>query len=173
MHFVSMASVPPSIPTIWRTFRVRAPCPVHYSSGTNESPPRSGPSTPVRVHSWLPDLTGLRAPACSTLTGSLRSDLLRRSRSYRRPGPLTPVRHAKPSRSASPEAPFKYFTGFQQHPLLAYGFNVSPRLVLDEGVMTFGYLWQAGSCGFLGSYCFPFFVRLCYLTRVSCILAPV
>src|SRR5258708_32149145 len=72
----------------------------------------------------------------------------------------------------SPEALFRYITGFQQHPSLTYSFNVSPRLVLDEGVMTFRYLWQAGSCGFLGSYCFPFFIHLSYPTHVSCISAP-
>jgi len=70
--------------------------------------------------------------------------------------PYTCTSH-KPSPGALPEVPlFGYSAMSQQHQLHTCGFNVSPRLVSDEGGMTFSYLWQVGSCGFVESYCFTF-----------------
>src|SRR5258707_4080601 len=63
-----------------------------------------------------------------------------------------PAHHSKPSPVTRGTPLFGYSTRFQQHLFHSCGFNVSPRLVLDEGGMTFGYLWQAGSCGLLKSF---------------------
>ena len=83
--------------------------------------------------------------------GPLTSSMTSMSRS-----PYACASH-KLSPGALPEAPlFRYSAVSQQHRLHTCGFNVSPRLVSDEGGMTFSYLWQAGSCGLLKSYCIPF-----------------
>ncbi len=166
-------------PLCLRPFQLLADSPCTGSSPRSllicdqRSQPRSGPLTPVRAHSWLPDLTGLRPLPAQPVDGlSAFGPLI----SYAIPSisrpPLRLRAMQSPLLRISPEVLFRYITRFQQHPSLAYGFNVSPRLVLDEGVMTFGYLWQAGSCGFLGSYCFPFFIHLSYPTHVSCISDP-
>ena len=102
------------------------------------------------------------------LTDSSCSGLLPRSLPSRCPGSPTPARHTSPLITRG--NPFLgYSTGFQRYRFHSCGFNVSPRLVSDEGGMTFGYLWQAGSCGLLKSYSSPFLVFLSYRANVSCI----
>src|SRR5260370_11967330 len=65
-------------PLCLRPFQLLADSPCTGSSPRSllicdqRSQPRSGPLTPVRAHSWLPDLTGLPPPASSTRCRALR-----------------------------------------------------------------------------------------------------
>ena len=132
----------------WRTPCVRALTPFHYAS-VIDNPNRV--RAPLRPSTYILDYRISLAPGPTSVQPVDGLFVV---------GPLTPTAISsvarssyacasyKPSPGVSPEAPSPVR-------VLSRVLNNTGPLLRFQG-MTFGYLWQAGSCGLLKSYCFPF-----------------
>ncbi len=136
----------------WQTLCVWAPYPIHHTSVINDINHDWAPLYPFMytLGYWTfhapPGLHPLNLLMDSSCLG-----LLPCSQPSQCPGP--PHLCVTQALITRGNPLLRYSTRFQRHWFHSCGFNVSPRLVSDEGGMTFGYLWQVG---LLKSYCSPF-----------------